>query len=194
MSGPTQREVDEAVAGAFGRPSVVASEADRAAASAFGRSVPGDAALLRDLEEVGLTSMGARSVARDVADGASPEWAVGVASVFGLVPGRLPASVEAGAVQVLHRHGFVSETTPPGASAGAQAVGLVAEARDRLAAAYLVASPQYGTEGATRYAEAAVKSWLETGARQGWSERQVVEALDGQRATLVARTRKAAQR
>ena len=189
MSGDA---VSEAVAAAFGRPSPSVTDLDRVAAEAFGRPVAADEALERDLVECGYTAGGARWVVSWMNDFGTAEGALS-GGVAGVAPGSLPGLVAERGMAVLRRHGRVTE----GAQAGTSGAGMssaVSEARDRLVLAYGAATPGTTRQVAERYADAAVKQWLDSGTRQGLSEQQVVEGLNKQGAALAARARKGGRR
>lgn len=176
---------DDTIAEAFGVPlsgGSPVSVAEQAAATAFGRTTSADEALLADLEEAGYTASGARGVLSRLADGFSVDAALhGSAFMSAVQPGRVEQLVHERGAGVLRRHGrLVGEAKAPAPTNSAA----VAEARDRLVSAYRTAYPSFPAWGAEKYADSAAEAVQERSIRQGWSERQVVEALDRQGATL----------
>jgi len=175
---------DDTIAEAFGVPlsgGSPVSVAEQAAATAFGRTTSADEALLADLEEAGYTASGARGVLSRLADGFSVDAAVHDAFGSAVQPGRVAQLVYERGAGVLRRHGRLVEGAKAPAPTNSAAV---AEARDRLVSAYRTAYPSFPAWGAEKYADSAAEAVQERSIRQGWSERQVVEALDRQGATL----------
>lgn len=77
----------------------------------------------------------------------------------------------------------VRESAAPTNAPGAA----VDEARRSLQAAYQSVWPK--SSQAEQYARGAVGAWLESGARRGWSEAQIVEGIEQQRRDVIARGR-----
>lgn len=160
---------------------------DQAVWDAFGRQAPGEAALLRDLEECGYTSRGARNALSWINDlGVSEAGLAG--GIDGIRPGFLAEEAAGRAMAVLRRHGRLAESTPTGEAESALSPAVVRE-RDALAHAYWTATPSASQQTAERYAKGAVEQWQETAIRQGWSDKQVVEALRKQRDSVLAKSR-----
>lgn len=183
MSGVDESAVSEAVAAAFGRSAPSVEEWDRLAWDAFGRRGSGDAALIRDLQECGYTERGARWVLSFVNDLGYDDGVL-TGGLDGLAPGTVREEAYERARGVLRRHGR-AEAVEAIRRAGPSAA--VSDARDQLATAYAATAPGARRELAERYADAAVKQCLESAARAGWSEQQVLELLSKQRAGLETR-------
>lgn len=186
--------VSEAVAAAFGRPSPSVTDVDRVAAEAFGRPVAADQALERDLVECGYTPAGARWVVSWMNDFGTTEGALS-GGVSGVAAGSVPGLVAERGMAVLRRHGRVTEGTQAGTS-GAGTSSAVSEAADRLSSAYRSMNPSFPRSSGETYARAATEALKERSTREGWSEQQLVEALDRQRGTVLAngRARKGGRR
>jgi len=147
--------------------------------------------LLRDLQECGYTHRGAQNALMWTSDFGASE-AVLAGGIDDIRPGLVAEEVAGRAMAVLRRHGRVTESTPAdGVEHGLSPA--IERARDALADAYWTTTPSATKGVAERYAYGALDQCQQAGIRQGWSERQVVEALRKQRDTVLAssRTRKA---